>query len=182
MNRVDFQRLVVALDKPMYATAAAMLRDADDAFDAVQETMISLWESRDRLDDVDNLKAFCMTALRRRCLDILKSFHSTRLSPIPDHFDTPDDSADTFTSIDSRQQLNRAMKLIDQLPENQRKALTLSAVNSLNNSEISEITGWSDQNVRTLLSRARSHLKTLFSSPSTDNPSPLRSHSKNNRL
>lgn len=153
---------MITLDRRMYAVAMAVLRDSDDAADTVQETMVTLWESRNRLDSIENLDAYCLTAVRRKCLDRLKSFHQNRFVEMTDSIESSETAPDPSAEMESRQELHRAMKLIDRLPEGQRRVLTLSTFNSLSNSEIAAITRLTEQNVRTLLCRARQRVKQLY--------------------
>lgn len=53
-------------------------------------------------------------------------------------------------------------ELLKRLPENQRTVVVMSAVTGLSNSEISQATGLSAENVRVLLSRGRKKLRELF--------------------
>ena len=64
--------------------------------------------------------------------------------------------------IDARGDLARVRDLMTRLPENQRLVLTLSAMEGLSNKEIESETGLSKENVRVLLSRGRSKLRSMF--------------------
>lgn len=147
----------------MYAVAATVMRDRDRASDAVQDTVTHLWEIRDALDGVANLEAFCVSAVKHRCLDMLRSFHakvSQRSVMIDDCVVGTAD--DVSGRIEARDALDKVQKLMGCLSENQRRVLSLSALRGLSNSEIVEVTGLSDDNVRSLLSRARRRMKELF--------------------
>ncbi len=65
-------------------------------------------------------------------------------------------------SAEYRDQRQRIKNLIDSLPPGQRDVLRLSAFGGLDNSEIAEVTGMSESNVRQLLSRGRKRLRELF--------------------
>lgn len=162
MDRATFNETVLSHYKPMYASAYAIMRDSDSAADALQDAMVSLWESRDRLDSVSNLKSYCITAVRRKCLDKLKSFNENQFSPIADTFDCADSTPLQSHSLETRQTLAIVRRHIDTLPDNQKNVLMLSAYRSLSNSEIAEATGLSEQNVRVLLCRARQRLRQLY--------------------
>lgn len=64
--------------------------------------------------------------------------------------------------LESADELRLLRTLLPQLPDNQRKAVELSAFSGCSNDEIAELTGESPANVRQLLSRGRRKLKELY--------------------
>lgn len=160
MTREEFQNRVVVHHPSMYRVAVALTRDADEAADLVQETMVRLWVSRDRLDDVENMAGYCLGALRNRFVDTVRSHRTTAsLSAVE-----ADDSLtlESEQTIDNRSALSLVGRIIDKLPTNQRTVIRLSTFGGCSNDEIVRITGLSEGNVRTLLSRARKTIKNLY--------------------
>lgn len=158
MDRSDFKSKVLPCYRRMYAAAMAVLRDSDDASDAVQDAFTRLWERRDELDTVISLDAYAMTVVRRICIDRIRS--SRQLDRLDDVNLTseaarPDD-------FDGREAVGVLKRLMGSLPGNQRRVLTLSSFGGCTNEEIARLTGESDSNVRQLLSRARKKLKELY--------------------
>lgn len=148
----------------MYAAAYAVLLDDDDALDAVQESFVSLWENRDRLDSMDSLAGYCVTVARRKAIDRLR-----RRSLFADNDndiaagDPREPSPAADVKIQTDQQLEYVTKLIRRLPPQQQLVMTLSAFAELSNSEIARQTGLSEGNVRVLLCRARQQIRNSFS-------------------
>ena len=60
--------------------AAALLKSRDDAQDLVQDLYVKLWARKDELSEVEKPRAFCMTIIRNRCLDILESHENRQKS------------------------------------------------------------------------------------------------------
>ena len=166
MTEEDFNILTRPLHPKMYACAFMMLRYQDSAADCVQDTLLRLGESRSRLAEIEKPEAYCMTAVKRQALDSLR-----RNGRIPqtvneiDNVEIPEDLT-PHDIAEARDDLALVRKLLTQLAPRQREVVELSAINGLDNSEIAQTTGMSDENVRVLLSRGRSKIRELFRSKS----------------
>ena len=159
MDSSAFKHLLLPRYKRMYTTAMAVLRNSDDASDAVQEAFTRLWERRDELPNIDNSEAFCVTTVKRICIDRL------RRNTLPINEVTEDTlliADDSNEQADNRESLQLVTLLMNKLPEQQRQVLTLRAFNECSLDEIESITGLTGVNVRTLLSRARRRMRELF--------------------
>lgn len=163
MTANEFKSTVLPHYAAMYRAVYAMTHCADDSADIVQDSMMKLWQVRNSLESVTNLEAYCITAARRQCLSHLRarkthdSIDDTATSFKPD--DTTDVAADT----ERRDQIEYIERFLNTLPEQQRTVMRLSAFGGCSNDEIVQLTGISDSNVRTLLSRGRRKIRQLFS-------------------
>ena len=161
MDSSAFKRLLLPHYRQMYVTAMTILRNSDDASDAVQEAFTRLWEKRDDLPNIDNPEAYCVTTIRRICIDRLRR----TTFPINDLTeDTLLISDDSDEQADNRESIQLITLLMSKLPEQQRQVLQLRAFNDCSFEEIESITGLTGVNVRTLLSRARRRMRELFNS------------------
>ncbi len=151
------------LHTTLYAYALTILRDESDAADCMQEALTKLWENRNRLSEIDNVKAYAIVTVRNIAVSMAAKTRPKSFSLD----DTPPNVADTTPtpaeSMENREDVTIIATLLKQLPENQRKVVVMSGVAGLSNNEIREATGLSDHNVRVLLSRGRKKLKSLFS-------------------
>lgn len=143
----------------MYATAMTILRNSDDASDAVQEAFTRLWEKRDDLPNIDNPEAYCVTTIRHICIDRIRRV-TYPINEISE--DTLLISDDSDEQADNRESIQLVTLLMNKLPEQQRQVLQLRAFNDCSLEEIETITGLTGVNVRTLLSRARRRMRDLF--------------------
>ena len=161
MDSSAFKRLLLPHYRQMYVTAMTILRNSDDASDAVQEAFTRLWEKRDDLPNIDNPEAYCVTTIRRICIDRLRR----TTYPINDLTeDTMLISDNSDEQADNRESIQLVTLLMSKLPEQQRQVLQLRAFNDCSFEEIESITGLTGVNVRTLLSRARRRMRELFNS------------------
>ncbi len=153
MDAEQFRITVVPLYKGMFAAAIAILGNSDDAADAVQEAMIKLWNSRNKLDRLQSLEAYAFTTLRRTSLDILRQRQiKMDLSP-NEHLEPPGDVVADVEAI---------AKIIESLPPNYKQVIKLNAYDGHSPEEIAKITGLSLSNIRQLLSRGRRKIKELY--------------------
>lgn len=163
MDETQFRKRIMPLHKRLFAYALSILGDESDAADCLQEAFTRLWEHRSRMDGIDNVEAYAVVTVRNIAVNIAS--RNRFASPAnPDH---PPEIIDPQPSpgdnLEQREQLRTVALLLRELPENQRKVIMLSAVSGLSNTQIRQATGFSDDNVRVLLSRGRKKLRELFS-------------------
>jgi RNA polymerase sigma-70 factor (ECF subfamily) len=66
--------------------------------------------------------------------------------------------------LENREAVKAIMKIIDELPENQKTAIILKTIDDLKGKEIAEIMSISEKAVESLLSRAKNNLKEKLNS------------------
>lgn len=162
MTADRFKEIIVPHYGIMYAVAVKIMRDRRNAEDAVQETVVKLWDNRDDLIGVSNFEAFCVNAVKHQCIDMLRNFNF-RLESGASDIATVDTAIDyDMRRADSRSDLQMVNRLMARLSSDQQHVIRLSAYAGLSNTEIASATGLSNDNVRTLLSRARRRLREMF--------------------
>lgn len=163
MDEQQFKGCVMPLYKTLYAYALTILHDESDAADCLQDSLSRLWENRQKLSDVGNIKAYAIVTVKNIAITMAAkaSQKGSRLDDEPP--DISDPSPTPAGALELHEDLLSIRELLRMLPENQRKVVLLSGVAGLSNSEIGKATGLSDDNVRVLLSRGRKKLKNLFS-------------------
>ena len=161
MTRKEFQQQVASQYARMYRVAYTLTSDEDEACDIVQDTLMKLWDKRSKLDDVKNLPACCMGALRNQFVD---SRRKLCLNPVKRPVSEADEavSDETMRAVEAGSSMELVNRIIQELPENQSLVIKLSCISDCSNEEIAAITGLSMANVRTLLSRGRKRLKELY--------------------
>lgn len=78
MTAEDFKCRFLPLHPKLYRIAFALVGNADDAEDILQETYSKLWMKREELEAVRNPEAFCVTWVKNCCLDYLRSPRANR--------------------------------------------------------------------------------------------------------
>lgn len=141
----------------MWSLVLHMGLPPDQAEDLLQDALAALWHSRSRLRAGPELRAYCLAAVRSRCLDRMRR-HCHEVDWEEGFI--PEFPAEDPLDIDNPREWIEEQ--IDHLPPAQQQVMRLSAWAELSNREIASLTGQSEANVRQLLSRARRKLKSLL--------------------
>lgn len=81
MTERTFHRDYVPLAETLYRIAFYMLESRAEAEDAVQELFLKLWETRDRLDEIQSPKAYSIRLLKNLCLNRIRQAQQLRFTP-----------------------------------------------------------------------------------------------------
>ncbi|MDE6444633.1 MAG: sigma-70 family RNA polymerase sigma factor [Muribaculaceae bacterium] len=163
MTETEFKTIIMPLHKKLYACAFAILRNESDAADCLQDSFTRLWENRERLPLMDNIPGYAAVTVRNMALNMVSRRPKTAEPIDKDLLDLPDSSLSPAASVEQKDSMKAIGDMLGQLSPGQRRVMELSSLAGLSNSEISEATGLSDENVRVIISRARRKLKSLFS-------------------
>lgn len=153
----QFTDTFVPLKESLYRVAYYILESRQDAEDALQDLFVRLWNSRDTLDCILNPKAYCMTMMKNECIDRIRRAQVSEVSSEQAEI-LPDDS-DVLQTLEEREQVERVMRSMDRLTENERKVLWMRVMEDMPYDEISERTGMNNLTLRVLLSRARRKIR-----------------------
>ena len=154
MTDQEFRNRVLQWQPYMQKLAEQLLGDADNALDAVQDAVVSLWEKRKEWDDSADLKSLWGTVVKRRCIDQLRKQRPT----VP--IDTESLMLTEPSSDDlSEERYQLARQLVDRLPKRQRDAILMKYEQGLSNAEIEQATGMSSTHLYATLSRAYKSLR-----------------------
>ena len=161
MTATTFKEIFVPMGASMYRTAFAMVGNAQDAEDLVQEAFVRLWQARERLPREGRLEAYCTTLTRNVCTDYLR-----RRRPAESHLPADDtlatDERQASADIETTETIAEVEAAIEALPEHQREVVGMSVVEGLSPQEIEQATGYSSVNVRVLLSRGKQKLNRIL--------------------
>jgi len=101
-----------------------VMRDSDLAEDIAIETIVSAWQHRDRLSNIENLQGYLLSIAKNKCFDTLKRQKRDRSILLSlDSGEVPDQIADEQDEIRLSQQerLTRMEKALDSLPKQDRE-------------------------------------------------------------
>ena len=156
MTERIFHRDYLSLAETLYRVAFYLLESESEAEDAVQELYLKLWDTRDRLDEVQSPKAYSIQLLKNLCLNrIRKARHLTFPASLPE----PETAPPQDDALDDRRRLDQVLAGIKSLPDRQREILLLLTMEGLSYPEIARRTGMNLPTLRVLLARARKTLK-----------------------
>ncbi len=156
---VRFTQLVERQSRFVYRVAYAVLRQVQDAEDAVQETFLKLYRTG-AWEEIVEEKAYLARVAWRIAVDKAAQrggrAEDEAMAELQDSGTSPEDDA----IASARRKLLR--RLIDALPEELRQPLILSALEEMNSREVGLAMGIPEGTVRTRMMRARAELKKSF--------------------
>jgi RNA polymerase sigma-70 factor (ECF subfamily) len=143
-----------------YGLALRILRNAADAEDVVQDSLVKAWLNRKNWQaGRAKFSTWLYRVIVNRCIDLQRSPKSEWLENVPEPEDGADDSV---TSISKRQMQGRLEDALSRLPSQQRIAVALSYFDDMSNGEIARVMEISVSAVESLLKRGRQGLRELL--------------------
>ncbi|HTD97377.1 MAG TPA: RNA polymerase sigma factor [Edaphobacter sp.] len=154
-----FGEMVERQTKFMFQVAFGLLRNRQDAEDAVQEAFLKLYRGEAWLR-IENEKGFLARTVWRVALDHLPKA-AERMADVAEMQLTASGGSPEQSVVDEDE---RAVlrRLIDGLPEDLRQPLVLSSVEEMTSREVAEAMGIPEGTVRTRVMRARTELRRRF--------------------
>ncbi len=163
LGRVErFEELVARQARFMFQVAFGLLRNKQDAEDAVQEAFLKLYRGEAWLR-MENEKGFLARTVWRVALDHLPKA-AERMLDVSDMELAAMNAASGSPEQSAVDQGERAVlkRLIDGLPEELRQPLVLSSIEEMTSREVAEVMGIPEGTVRTRVMRARTELRRRF--------------------
>jgi len=157
MNQPTFIATFKGVQRNMYLLSRRLLTSHEEAADAVQETMLKLWEKRKDLSKINNKEAYAMQMVKNYSLDRLKSKQASHLKIVHNNYESQDRNAQD--ELERESQVGMVQKLIAELPENYRTVIHLRDIEGYDYEAIERIMEMKSTAVRVVLSRARKLLK-----------------------
>jgi RNA polymerase sigma-70 factor (ECF subfamily) len=142
----------------LYRVALSILRNPAEAEDVVQDAYVRVLERQHQLADIIDLRPWLVRIAWNLALDRRRRIR-------PDQMDETFAAGLVSASLPADQALAETRRMsmvlaaIERLPNKERQALLLSAMEELTTAEIATILGRSESSVRSLLFRARTHLR-----------------------
>ncbi len=154
-----FGEMVERQARFMFQVAFSLLRNQQDAEDAVQEAFLKLYRGEAWLR-IENERGFLARTVWRVALDHLPK----TVERMPDVSEMQLEASGGSPEQSVVDQDERAVlrRLIDALPEELRQPLVLSSVEEMTSREVAEAMGIPEGTVRTRVMRARTELRRRF--------------------
>ena len=160
VGAVDFEALVHAHARFVFKVAFAVLRNAEDAEDTVQETFFRAFRSGE-IGRVERIRSWLARIAWRLAVDRVRQRAGRR---------SERESAELLQSVPARgpgteelllqeERLALLQRLLRSLPRDLREALVLSTVEGMTSMVVAEVLGVAESSVRDRVFRARQLLK-----------------------
>ena len=159
MNVEAFQNRVLPAKNKLFRFAFSFLGNEEDAKDIVQEVFIRIWNSRDRMAEIQNWEAWCMRITRNLSLDRIRSINRKQTQPIEGVFNVHHDALTPHESTEADESMEKISQFIAELPDKQREIIHLRDVEGYSYNEICEILELDMNQVKVYLFRARNAVR-----------------------
>jgi RNA polymerase sigma-70 factor (ECF subfamily) len=163
MKQIDFRTDVLPLKNELYRMALRITLNPAEAEDVVQDTMVKVWNQRERWEQLESIEAFCLTVCRNLALDRAK-----RAENATQHLDDANDPPDSSYASNPEEQavqkdrVKLVRQMIDQLPEKQKTCMQLRDFEGKSYKDIAKVMDISEQQVKINIFRARQTIRQLF--------------------
>ncbi len=159
LSRSQFEALFRSEYKGMLYFAIRYVKEEEAAKEIVQEAFINLWEKRESIDPLREVKSYLSASVRNRCLNHLrdnKRFNGKLLSlggllPMP--------SNDEHNQMEFRELSLQIKHAIDELPEKCREVFRLNRFEQMKYQQIADHLQISIKTVETQMSKALAHMR-----------------------
>ncbi len=159
-DRICFNELFRRYYSDLYYYGIKIFPGEDFIKECIQEVFIRIWETREKLSEVQNLKSYLLVSLRRKIITAKgkdkRSIEIEQAENYPFFFEENEFEKHEEISEEIRQVL---LKAVNDLTRKQRELVMLFFYHELSYSEIAKVVGISVQAVRNLMYRTLIHLR-----------------------
>jgi RNA polymerase sigma factor (sigma-70 family) len=158
----QFDTLIHGLESRMIQAIARILSDPNDAEDALQNALTTIWQKLARLRQHPNPAAIILKVCIHAAYDVLRNRRrAKRLEVTLQSDDVPDSSASPAEGLSAIEARERLLAAILELPPNQSLAVHLRYVEELSYPEIAAALGCAESTTRKHVERGLSRLRQL---------------------
>lgn len=164
-QHLDFERFFITHYKMLFSVGYQLSADKELTKDLLQSFFLELWESRFQSQHIQYLEAYLKKAFHRKMIKALQKRSKTNYRINENQVDLVVPSYETLL-VNFQENHNRKIQLeqaIDNLPPQQKEALSLRFKNGLDYKEIAQTTGKSQQTIYNQIHQAILKLRKNFS-------------------
>ena len=155
-DKEAFSRIIIQNKESMYKTAIVILKNEDDAYDALQDALIKMYKNIKKLENIESFKFWSRRIIVNCCYDIINKNKKV--------IDIETVLTQTFEEIreDSYDCEDGLVKTLEKIEPDLRLTVTLYYYNDLSTKEIGEILQIPAGTVKSRLARAREKLYAIL--------------------
>lgn len=162
-DALAFEELYNQIAPKLYYIAFKTLKNQQDAWEVVQETMLNIYQNLDKIQYPSAFMAYSQRIAVGKSIDMLRKRGKAPVASyeelLEDKFELMDHELLPEDYILNAELQKHILEAVDALPENQRIAILLYYYEQFNVREVSQILEISENSVRLRLSRARAALR-----------------------
>lgn len=151
-----FNRIILENKTRFYKTAILILKNEQDAYDAIQETLISIYKNISNLKSANNFPSWSKRILLNKCYDIIQK--NKKITNLNDKIQRDYDEL-----IEDRYECEDELGIVlEKLDKDLRLVAIFYYYDEMSVTEISKIMNIPEGTVKSRLSRARAKLYTIL--------------------
>jgi RNA polymerase sigma-70 factor, ECF subfamily len=162
MTRDDFNELVRQHNRNLYGYAFRILRNQEEAEDAVQEVFIKLWNMGKKLNEYNNIGALATTMVKNYCIDQIRKKKHLVQANLEGLNIVNTGSTSPSELLENKESGDILYRIIYALPAIYRDAVIMRDIDGQSYEEIVEKTEQNINTLRVTLSRARKMIREEF--------------------
>ena len=162
MKEISFRNDVLPLKNKLFRLALRITLNREEAEDVVQDTLMKVWNSRDKWQQLESIEAYSLTIARNLSLDRIKKMDNNNGSLEEEQVERQDQASTPSERMNQKDKLDIVRKIIDELPEKQRSCLQLRDIEGKAYKEIANILSITEEQVKVNIFRARQTVKQRF--------------------
>jgi len=168
-DRVSFDKLVLTHKDRLFNLVYWFLGDYEDSNDCAQEIFIKVFRSLTRFRFESTFSTWLYRITINTCKNRLKSSaYRKKRKTVPlnnpegsegEAGEIQDESPCPFSQLEKKERVMQIRRVVNSLPEEQKRALVLRDIQGLSYEEIRDLTGWNPGTVKSRIARARVELR-----------------------
>ena len=162
MTRSDFNDIIHNLNRKLFYIAFRILKNKQEAEDAVQEAFMKMWMMGERLDEYKDIGALAITITKNYSIDMLRKWRRIDNAGERSEVQNTGFSPTPYDQMVRAENSEILKKIIEDLPPNFREIIILREIEGMSYEEIAQKSSYNINNLRVTLSRARRLIKEQY--------------------
>lgn len=167
-DHAGFELLIKKYQDLVYATCFRLLKNRADSEDISQEVFLEIFRSLVHLKNVDDMSGWIFRIAYSKCISLLRKKNPAKAASSVDpeqtvkqlEMDPKNSNRETpYHSLEQKEASIILFEKIDQLPDNQKRAILLHKFEGYSHKEICEKMDLSQASVESLIYRAKVSLR-----------------------
>lgn len=162
-DRKAFDKVYRYYSRALQYFAFSYVHDRGVAEEIVSDSMLKLWNSRERITTEQQIKAFLYIATRNACIDSIRSSSKLPIAKLPeDANDLFKEEPEVYNRILHIELLQQIEDVVDKLPSSQQIVFRKSVIEGKTTHEIVSETGMTESSIFAQKSKALTTLRRLL--------------------
>lgn len=161
MQEISFRDDILPLKDKLFRLALRITFDRAEAEDIVQDTMMRVWNQRDKWPQFESIEAYCFTVTKNLAIDRSQKKETQNVA-ITSELEEVSGVSGPYDKLASEERMRIIHRLINELPEKQRLIMQMRDMEGASYKEIAHVLNLTEEQVKVNLFRARQKVKQQY--------------------